>query len=324
MNVALDPAPATRSARKTFIRATEVWLPDGQDTLRLGSGVYGELQAFAEVSGEETFRYAEGLPGRAWSERRPIVLKGFQGTYFKRTEAAQSAGLTAAAALPVFDGEALKGVLVFLFGDDADHIGAVEVWAASGQTDGALALEDGYFGAARHFEWIARHTRFPVGQGLPGSVLKAGGAMLFRDLGAGYRFVRAESAADAGLTNGLGIPGPAFAGKSYVVTLLSALGAPIARRFEIWARRPEGDFVLRDEIDADGAAAAAGAPPCFAPGEGALGTVAASGAPLATSGLDASGAGPGELRGAAAGYGTLIACPIYRGGALAEIAAWYL
>lgn len=319
---ALAAPTAVAHAPKTFIRATEVWRPDEAGVLRLASGVYGDLTDFAAVSGDESFPHGEGLPGRAWAERRPIVLKGFAGSYFKRTEAAEAAGLTAAIALPSFAGETLTGVLVFLFSDDADHIGAVEVWTADDGAD-ALALSAGYFGAAQHFEWISKHTQFPRGQGLPGVALKTGSAALFRDLGAGYRFIRAESAADAGLTSGLGLPIETPGTARHVVTLLSARGTPIARRFEIWSVDPTGEASLLDGAEGAANAFQTGAAPTFQAGEGAIGFVVQSGAPLALDNLDVATAGPGERAAAAAGYRILVAFPVYRDGRLVQVAAWY-
>ena len=93
----------------TFIEVTEVWVPDG-DRLVLDSGNYGTLKEFATISGQESFAKGEGLPGKAWGEARPVVLKEFDGSYFKRTEAAKAAGLTSAVAVPVFSGDTLKAV----------------------------------------------------------------------------------------------------------------------------------------------------------------------------------------------------------------------
>ncbi len=323
MSIAAFRSPAAPARPETFIRVTEVWTPDADGVLRLSSGVYGALHDFAAVSGKESFEIGEGLPGKAWAERRPVVLKGFAGSYFKRTDAAHAAGLTAAVALHVFADETLKGVVVFLFGDDEAHIGAVEVWSAPSRL-GALSLEDGYFGAARHFEWISRHTQFPSGQGLPGSALKTGGAVLFRDLGAGYRFIRAESAADAGLTTGLGLPAPSTNADHYVVTLLSARGTPIARRFEIWSAAPDGTLTFLDGLDAAGETAfQPGEAPTFAPGAGAIGQVAETGVPLAADGLEPATAGPGEAGAVRAGLTAIVALPIHRDGRLAQVAAWY-
>lgn len=303
---------------KTFIQVTEVWVPDG-DRLVHGEGHYGALDDFAVASREQSFARGEGLPGKAWAEGRPVVLKGFDGSYFKRIEAAREAGLTSAVAVPVFDGDALKAVLVVLCGDDANRTGAIEVWK---EEDGVLALEDGYYGAAKHFEWVSQHTQFPRGQGLPGGVWASQTPILMRDLGSGYRFIRAESAGQAGLTTGLGLPVPVPGGAAYVLTLLSARGTPLARRFEIWDARPTK--VGRDPgaVLVDGICSREGPlwtddtqtePRRVAPWQGPVGKVLGSGLPVVESGSSS----------ATVGYATMVALPIHQNGNVSHIVAWY-
>ena len=111
---------------KPFISASEVWVPEG-DRLILAEGDYGDMDAFAAASRRESFALGEGLPGKAWAEARPVVLKGFDGSYFKRTEAAKAAGLTSAVAIPVFAGNTLKSVLVLLCAADDVRTGAIEL-----------------------------------------------------------------------------------------------------------------------------------------------------------------------------------------------------
>ena len=310
---------------RPFIRATEVWVPDAAGArLRLACGLYGEMADFAAVSGAESFGVAEGLPGKAWAEGRPVVLKGFRGSYFKRTEAAEAAGLTAAVAVPVFAGGVLKGVVVFLFGDDAAHVGAVEVWQASQEPGAVMRLLDGYYGAAEHFEWISRRTQFPRRSGLPGTVWASGSAALFRDLGASHRFIRSEGAAQAGLTTGLGLPVPSPGENDYVLTLLSALGAPIARRFEIWEREGDGPATLLDAVSDphDAAFAEVGATP-IAPGEGLIGQALETGVPAASDVFAGAPANAAERAAAAAGRRAAVAIPIHRDGRPTQVAAWY-
>jgi hypothetical protein len=309
MDVTLDPQA------KTFIEVSEVWVPRN-GVLVHAQGNYGALEAFAAASGRESFAKGEGLPGKAWAEGRPVVLKSFDGSYFKRTEAAKEAGLTSAVAIPVFAGAELKAVLVVLCADDAVRTGAIEVWTES---DGLLMLEDGYYGAAKHFEWISQHTHFPRGQGLPGGVWAARTPMLMRDLGSGYRFIRSDSAGKAGLTTGLGLPVPVPGDKTYVLTLLSARGTPIARRFEIWDARAAkvgsaGGAVMIDGICArDGRLWDEDNPATTKAWEGPIGTVLGSGLPLVQGGNPAL----------TAGYDSLVALPLHVGGELAFVVAWY-
>jgi hypothetical protein len=274
---------------RTFIEVTEVWVPkDGR--LILDGGDYGELKDFAAVSGEESFAKGEGLPGKAWAEAKPIVLKEFEGSYFKRAEAAKAAGLTSAVAVPVFAGDALKAVLVVLCANDD---------------------------AAKHFEWVSQHTQFPRGQGLPGGVWASGMPMLMRDLGSGYRFIRAESAGQAGLTTGLGLPVPTPGGADYVLTLLSARGTPIARRFELWDARSTTVGKEKQAVLTDGLCAREGAiwnkERRVNAWQGVIGRVLGSGVPVAASGAP----------GLAAGYDSIVALPIHLDGELAHIVAWY-
>lgn len=299
----------------TFVQVAEVWVPEG-DRLVLSSGSYGDLSAFEAASRRESFAKGEGLPGKAWDEARPVVLKGFDGSYFKRTEAAKAAGLTAAVAIPVFAGAKLKAVLVVLCGDDDVRTGAIEIWSEDG---GVLTLDDGYYGAAKQFEWVSRHTQFPRGQGLPGGVWAATTPILMRDLGSGYRFIRAESAGKAGLTNGLGLPIPAPINRLFVLTLLSARGTPLARRFEIWDARAAKAGVAGTAVLVDGICAREG-PLWDTENErrvrsfqGLVGQALGTGVPQAVS----------NVAGIPAGYTTAVALPIYQGADLAFIAAWY-
>ena len=300
----------------TFIEVTEVWVPDG-DRLVLDSGNYGTLKEFATISGQESFAKGEGLPGKAWGEARPVVLKEFDGSYFKRTEAAKAAGLTSAVAVPVFSGDTLKAVLVVLCADDDVRTGAIEVWT---EKDDLLMLEDGYYGAAKHFEWVSQHTHFPRGQGLPGGVWAANTPMLMRDLGSGYRFIRSDSAGKAGLTTGLGLPVSVPGDKTYVLTLLSARGTPIARRFELWDARSAKVGSANDAVLADGICTREG--PLWndekerrvSAWQGLIGKVLGSGMPIVER----------DAPGIPAGYSMMVGLPIYQGVELAHIVAWYL
>lgn len=310
----------TETQIDTFIQAAEVWVPEG-DRLIYADGDYNGLSGFEEASRQTRFVHGEGLPGKAWAEMRPVVLKAFDGSYFKRAEAAKEAGLTSAVAIPVFDEAVLKAVLVILCSDDSIRIGAIEAWTDDGS--GMLHLADGYFGAAEEFEFVSRHTHFPKGQGLPGAVWASQAPILMRDLGSGYKFIRASAAGKAGLTTGLGVPVSVPGDKPYILTLLSALGTPIAGRFEIWDARATsrvGKAVLSDGICEregalwrnDGDVSHSDAPVATA-WKGAVGKVLGSGLPV----VMRSGAG------LPAGYTTFIGLPVYRDGEMTHIVACY-
>lgn len=304
----------------TFIRVAEIWVPEG-DRLVHQSGSYGDLAGFEDKSRRESFARGEGLPGKAWAEARPVVLREFDGSYFKRVSAAKEAGLTSAVAIPVFAGKALKAVLVVLCGGNDEHMGAIEVWQDQG---GTLRLDGGYYGDATEFETVSQGTHFAYGQGLPGGVLAAQVPVLLRDLGAGYGFLRSVAAGKAGLKHGLGLPIPTPGKAAYVLTLLSAQNTPIARRFEIWDARPARVGASRKAVLTDGICEREGPlwsrqnPPVDARQVGAwqgpIGQVLGSGLPLV---LPASAGLP-------AGYRSMAALPIYQETELAYVVAWYL
>ncbi|MEC9343816.1 MAG: GAF domain-containing protein [Pseudomonadota bacterium] len=309
----MDATTATTTS--TFIEVSEVWVPEGGRLVQAG-GNYGGHSEFAAISSRESFERGEGLPGKAWDEARPVVLKRFDGSYFKRAEAAREAGLTSAVAIPVFAGATLKAVLVLLCADDEVRTGAIEVWA---EQDGLLMLDDGYYGAARHFEWVSQRTRFPRGQGLPGGVWAANSPMLMRELGSGYRFIRADSAGKAGLTTGLGIPIRVPGYRTYVLTLLSARGTPIARRFEIWDARASrvgnsGEAVLVDGIcEREGPLWSDEKEVRATAWKGLIGQALGAGVPVVQR----------SVPGIAAGYRTVVALPVFDGKSVSHIVTWY-
>lgn len=308
------------TAGLSFIEAIEVWTPDETgERLTLASGVYGHLQDFAAVAEETSFAMGEGLPGLAWRAGRPVLVDPLAGSGFVRIEAAAAAGLTAALAVPVFEDKALKGVMVFLCAEDAARSGALEIWTEDKDAPGVLTLDAGYYGAAKTFEAVSKSTRFARGKGLPGGAWASRAAMLLRDLGGSFRFVRAEAASAAGLTTGLGVPVETNAGATQVLTLLSARAAPIAGRFEIWdavggSGKDAKDLVLVDGLcERDGPLW--GEPRRIKAWTGPIGRVGATGVPIAL--------GDGEAAGLPGGWSAVAALPIFRAGRLAQVAAWY-
>lgn len=223
--------------KASFIRIAEIWLPDQDHTLlEFGGGLFGSAKGFAAATRSLCFGLGEGLPGQAWEEGRPILLKDFDSLHFRRTAAAQDAGLSCAIALPLFVGGTLKAVVV-LFGGSADaRAGAIELWHNSPRVTTDMTLVDGYYGTASNsFEILSKDTFLPRGTGLPGLAWQRGAAVFMEDLGASPRFLRGATAAEAGITRGLGLPCPTKTDEVYVMTLLSALGTPIAQKLESWA-----------------------------------------------------------------------------------------
>lgn len=230
---------------KTFIKITEIWVPDKERTrLELSAGLYGPYREFRMLSESKRFEFDEGLPGRAWALGHPLVLTDFNHSYFQRSEAAKKIGLTCGIAMPLFSGEFLMAVVVFLCGDDEEHAGAIEAWGTSPETVYELGLIDGYYGTLSDFEWISKRIKMMRGFGLPGRTWEARRPLLIEDLGKSETFVRPKEALTAGITTGLGIPCLGGSNQIYVMTFLSAKKTPIAHRIEIWAPNDNRDRLV--------------------------------------------------------------------------------
>jgi hypothetical protein len=220
---------------KTFIKVIEIWIPDRERTqLEFGSGLYGSLTDFKHASEKQHFAYDEGLPGKAWAEGNPIVLSRFEQSNFKRTVEAQKAGLTCGIAMPIFSGDFLLAVVVFLCGDDQAQAGAIEVWRNEKAGSKTLHVMDGYYGSLEHFEKISRQVSLPKGQGIPGMAWNTGMPVLVEDMTKVTEFARSPDAQKAEIGTGLGIPFIHGEEQVYVLTFLSAKATPIAKRIQLW------------------------------------------------------------------------------------------
>lgn len=320
----------------TLIKAVETWLPTPDGTLlEFGGGLYGRATAFGAISRGLCFGRGEGLPGRAWYDARPIVLTELDGSYFRRADVAREAGFTCAIGMPVFVGDALTSVVVFFCGpngrggeqggvdgNDGDD-GAIELWRHPARVSSDMTLVDGYYGrrAAQGFAALSRDTYLPRGSGLPGMAWQKGAAVLIDDLGQSGRFVRADSAAEAGINRGLAIPCSTPGDDVYVLTLLSTVDTPIAQRIECWAPDASHQGLQRVFGFCEGAGGlrASDGGTVLA---GAIGKAFAGGVPVIN---EHAVTEPGSVGDAARdeGLGALLALPVMHGEAVGEVVALY-
>ncbi|MFT3720055.1 GAF domain-containing protein [Pseudorhodoferax sp.] len=228
--------------KNTFIRAIEYWRPSADGTLlEFGGGLFGGATCLQAATEQLCFGRGEGLPGQAWEQGRPIVLKDLEHSYFRRGAAARAEGLSCGIALPVFAGAQLRAVAVLFCGDDAAHAGAIELWANRPGDSADLTLVDGYYGTTGDtFEFISRATAFRRGTGLPGLAWQAQRPVFLPDLGKGSGFLRADSAVKVGINRGFAMPASSTDGADYVVAFLSALDTPIARGVAVWEAAAAG------------------------------------------------------------------------------------
>jgi hypothetical protein len=319
------------SSAHTFIRAVEVWLPGSdRQLLEFGGGLYAGAPRFGAQSRQMVFGRGEGLPGAAWEAGHPIVLRDLAQPVFRRAALARAEGLTCGIAVPVFAGDFLTSLLVLFCGDDAAHAGAIELWRNVPSEGREMTLVDGYYGSTGDaFELISRSVAFRRGVGLPGQAWDSGLPVFVADLGRGDRFLRADSAVKVGINRGIAIPCSTPGDEHCVITFLSALATPIARRFEIWTPDASRQRLLRVDGHCEHVGSLAASPEVAAAaggverGQGTIGRAFVTGCPAVS---DAAAAEPGLVgeAAAAAGWASLVALPVIREGRLAAVVAWYL
>jgi hypothetical protein len=226
-----------------LVKGVEIWgLTADLGALRLLEGSYGGMRHMAEASREKRFAYGKGLPGRTWAERRPLLFKT-NSSDFERQRAAVADGVATAISWPIFAGDYLMGVVVFLCGDDKNRQGAIELWHCDTKQSYDMRLLDGYFGTLSRFELISKATSFRKGTGLVGETWGSCLPMLLTDLGRSHRFLRAGGASEAGLTTGLAVPITLEEHQDFVLTFLSVNATPIAQQVEIWKTEPDSRTV---------------------------------------------------------------------------------
>jgi hypothetical protein len=309
----------------SFIRAVELWVPDETGgSLEFKDGLYAdELAEFREISELAIFAHDEGLPGKAWAARHPIILTEFADSYFRRADEARLFGLTCGVAIPILAGNEIKAVLGLLCGSDKDaNVGAVELWHNDAERSPELTLVDGYYGSAESFEFNSRHTTIPRGYGLPGRAWKADEPVIIDDLGDSSQFMRAREAAGAGIDVGLAIPYKTGANQTWVISFLSAGGTPIARRFEIWKAAGGALCFQAGHCSSGTDLVATFAGKTIGKGEGSLGAAWASGLPVIASDLASDGCCAARAA-VKAGLKQTVVLPVMRAGAVSTAIAWY-
>ena len=311
---------------KTFIRAVEIWIPIKDRLLEFGEARYDRgLEEFREISELAVFGYGEGLPGMAWAAGHPIILTDLLNSYFRRADEARMLGLSCAAAIPVFAGDVLKAVVGLFFGRDADDsVGAIELWHNDAEHSHELSLVDGYYGAADAFAFNSRQMKFPRGYGLPGRAWKAGAPIMIAGLGESPQFLRARDAAESGIGFALAIPYTPTDKSTWVITFLSSLNTPFARRFEIWKTADAGDCLNFDSGYCTGGADLAKifAGQAIKKGEGFLGGCLATGMPVILGNLGQDKCAP-AVAAMKAGLKEAVVLPVFRGSGLQSVIAMY-
>jgi hypothetical protein len=233
----------------TFIKVIEIWTPtSSHGELALVDALYGRYEELKRVSEQQVFNFDDGLPGKAWSSASPQIITDLEHSYFRRKDVAIRAGLNVGIAVPVFVGEFLQAVVVFLCGEvsaeEKKLTGAIELWAKHNDKSNELALVDGYYGSLKKLEETSRRIQFTKGNGLPGTVWDYRIPIIVSNMSDSSLFKRASAAAIEGITSAIGMPFNYYTDREYILTFLSAHSTPIALRFEIWIPDREHNYLF--------------------------------------------------------------------------------
>jgi len=229
---------------KTFIKIIEIWTPcPDQQNLTLSDGYFGKYTEFKQETVRHKFGFGQGLPGKSWARAKPQIITDLAHSYFQRKKFAADIGLNSGIAIPIFSGEFLIAVVVFLCGGDNTDAGALELWSSESDHSDKLSLVEGYYGCLRNLEATSRNIKFNKGQGLPGVIWDYHIPMLIANPADSPLFDRASNSTINRINTALGFP---FRNRQtdYVISLLSSNDTPIARRFEIWLPDKEHNYLF--------------------------------------------------------------------------------
>lgn len=244
---------ATRNGTK-LLRAVEVWCPD-EDGLQLErtSSFYADADTFEAVSEKTKFHPGSGLPGLVWEAGVPVVFHDLASTDFVRHEAARLDELTAGVGVPVFDGDKLVSVLLFLCHTSEISAAAFESWIIE-ETRNELMPGTCFYANLDRFRRMSQYLRFPYGAGLPGDVWQTRMPRLINRLANSTDFLRASGADAEGLDFGLAVPVIRNHDEiRSVVLLLSADRSPISQVIQIWTPNEDRSAFEMTSVVAPGA-----------------------------------------------------------------------
>ena len=215
--------------------------------------------------------------------------------------------------------------MTFFCADDAEKVGAIEVWSNDPTLSSAMEVQDGYYGNAEFFERNSKAIQFGKGQGLPGEVWERDRPIVVKEPYGSHRFLRKAEALKIGRTTAFGMPCHGDPSRDWVMTFLSALGTPIARRFEVWKAEADGEHLTYEAglCEVEGDVAAAYGPLSLTREDGTIGRILLTGLPVITTDFthEPSVISASLVR---ADLATLVAIPVFsREARLTAVAAWY-
>jgi hypothetical protein len=288
----------------SFLRAVEVWIPQGSYLLRSSTASLSD-SAPHDGALSPLLHRGEGLAGAAFSTGRAQLRSGAQ---------LETPGYQCALALPLFAGSTLMAVSVLWCGDESDagDVGCTEVWEPNQLRE--LAHAAGYYGSFSAFERLSQVMRFQSGSGIPGLTWQRGLPLISDDLSTSSSFLRAAAARELGIRSALSVPLFRSGSLNAVALFLATSTSPLARAVEVWMADAQQHLHISQSLYAPGLEAFAQNNRCveFLPGQGLVGKVFDTGMPLALSRNNGE-AFSGHVGAAEAGLSLAVGLPVHDG-----------
>ena len=182
----------------------EVWESNGKGQLEHADGYYGGLEAFEAVSRQCKFSRGVGLPGLVFQYGMPRIVDDLKkSNSFLRAAAARESNVASGLGLPLYCGDVITQVILFLSAVATPLARAFESWVPG--HDGRLVRDQAFyapelsaFGAGR------ADLTFGPGEDLPGKVFASG--LPFAVSTETRAFPQLIAARDAGMALAVGLP----------------------------------------------------------------------------------------------------------------------
>jgi len=152
--------------------AVEIWQNrDFYDKeLRVKEGYYGSLDRFEFISRSLTIMKGRGLPGSAWAESSPKIMKNLSDAEgFIRSRNAAECGLTTGLAIPFFYTDRDVQIVTFLSTDATPATKRFEIWRPD-ESHRYLLFDEGYCSLGTDLKGLYRGLAFDRGESTLGFV----------------------------------------------------------------------------------------------------------------------------------------------------------
>jgi hypothetical protein len=182
----------------------EVWESNGKGELEHADGYYGKLAEFERVSRQCTFPRGVGLPGLVFQHGVPQIIDDLKkSNSFLRAAAARESGVASGLGLPIYCGDNIAHVILFLSADATPLARAFEIWLPD--ADGVLKRGQAFYSPELDaFSAARRDLSFAPGEDLAGRVYET--ALPFAVSTQTRAYGQFELARDAGIEIAVGIP----------------------------------------------------------------------------------------------------------------------